>query len=141
MDNLKDVTLICKECGESFNFTAKEQAFYVKQGFEHVPTRCMKCRKDMREKRDKGKEFYAVKCKVSGKVGRIPVEPDDINDVYSAEAFEEVFAKSGREIDPLKEPDKTALLANLEQNKQVKPEKEEPQQKEDIKKEDITKST
>jgi len=114
---LKDVTLICKECGDGFNFSAKEQAFYLKQGFQHVPTRCMKCRKDMREKRDKGKEFYPIKCKITGKVGRIPIEPDDPNDVYSEEVFEQEFAKNGHEIDPLKEPDKTHLLAELEAQK------------------------
>lgn len=112
---LKDVTLICKECGEPFAFTAKEQQFYVKQGFEHVPTRCINCRKQLREKRDKGREFFAVKCKITGKVGRLPIEPDDPNDVYSDEAFEQVFAEKGHLVDPLQEPDKTALLPKTEQ--------------------------
>lgn len=102
--DLKDVTLICKECGEPFPFTAKEQAFYLKQGFEHVPTRCLNCRKQMREKREQGKEFTAIKCKITGKVGRVPFKPDDPNDVYSGEVFDQIFAEKGRLIDPLKEP-------------------------------------
>jgi len=130
--NYKDVDLICKECGESFKFSAKEQAFYVKQGFEHVPTRCDKCRRDMREKRDKGKTFFPIKCKITGKVGRIPIEPDNINDVYSDEAFTQEFAAKGREVDPLKEPDKTELLAEIEKAKA---------QKTDDKKEDSFKPT
>lgn len=106
----KDVNLICKECGNSFLFTAKEQRFYVKQGFEHVPTRCNDCRLAARERRDRGQEYTAITCKVTGKVGRIPFSPDDPNDAYTAEAFEEEFAKKGRLVDPLKEPDHTDLI-------------------------------
>jgi len=124
--DLKDVELICKECGESFPFTAKEQQFYLKQGFEHVPTRCLNCRRQMREKRDKGRQFFTVKCKITGKVGRLPIEPDNPDDVYSDEAFEKLFAEKGHYIDPLKELDKTALLKDVESVES----KEQPKQPE-----------
>ena len=121
----KDVTLLCKECGKGFTFTAKEQQFYVKQGFEHVPTRCHECRQQARERRDKGHTFYPIKCKITGKVGRLPIEPDDPKDVYSAEVFEEVFAQKGRLVDPTKEPDHTDLIkqerAKREQQEQSQP--------------------
>lgn len=106
----KDVNLICKECGNAFLFTAKEQRFYVKQGFEHVPTRCNDCRLAARERRDRGQEYVAIKCKITGKVGRIPFTPDDPDDAYTAEAFETEFAAKGRFVDPLQEPDHTDLI-------------------------------
>lgn len=129
MKTFKDVTLMCKECGQAFIFTAKEQEFYVKQGFEHVPTRCHECRQQAREKRDKGKTFFPVKCKITGKVGRLPVEPDDLKDVYSAEAFEEEFAKKGHLIDPAKEPDYTDLIEKqrAEREKEENTEEETPE--------------
>ena len=40
----EDKTLICKECGEEFIFTAGEQEFYAEKGFENEPQRCKACR-------------------------------------------------------------------------------------------------
>ena len=37
----EDKTLICKECGKEFVFTAGEQEFYASKGFENEPQRCM----------------------------------------------------------------------------------------------------
>jgi predicted N-acetyltransferase YhbS len=39
-----DKTLVCKDCGAEFIFTAGEQAFYAEKGFENEPTRCKECR-------------------------------------------------------------------------------------------------
>ena len=36
----EDKTLVCKECGKEFVFTAGEQAFYAEKGFQNEPTRC-----------------------------------------------------------------------------------------------------
>ena len=40
----EDTTLVCKDCGAEFTFTAGEQEFYQKQGFENEPVRCKECR-------------------------------------------------------------------------------------------------
>jgi RNase P subunit RPR2 len=105
-----DVELLCKDCGKPFIFTAKEQQFFVKQGFEHVPTRCANCRTLLREKREAGRQFVSLRCKMTGKIGRLPIETDDPNDAYTAEAFEDVYAQQGREVDPAQEPDYTELI-------------------------------
>lgn len=44
MENYKDKTLTCKECGAEFVFTAGEQAFYAEKGFTNEPQRCKSCR-------------------------------------------------------------------------------------------------
>ena len=36
----EDKTLVCKECGQEFVFTAGEQEFYASRGFENEPQRC-----------------------------------------------------------------------------------------------------
>ncbi len=46
----EDKTLICKECGNEFVFTAGEQEFYAEKGFVNEPQRCKACR-DARKKR------------------------------------------------------------------------------------------
>ena len=40
----EDKTLICKECGAEFIFTAGEQEFYAEKGFVNEPQRCKSCR-------------------------------------------------------------------------------------------------
>lgn len=44
----EDKTLICKECGKEFVFTAGEQEFYASKGFENEPQRCKACRRTAR---------------------------------------------------------------------------------------------
>ena len=38
-----DKTLVCKECGEEFLFSASEQEFYAEKGFQNEPARCPQC--------------------------------------------------------------------------------------------------
>lgn len=46
-----DITLVCKDCGSEFVFTAGEQAFYAEKGFENQPVRCPACRKARKQQR------------------------------------------------------------------------------------------
>ena len=40
----EDKTLVCKDCGNEFVFTAGEQEFYAEKGFTNEPQRCKACR-------------------------------------------------------------------------------------------------
>lgn len=48
-----DKTLICKDCGQEFIFSAGEQAFYQEKGLDNEPKRCKECRE--KRKADKSK--------------------------------------------------------------------------------------
>ena len=63
----EDKTLVCKECGNEFVFTAGEQEFYAEKGFVNEPQRCKACR-DARK---------AV----------IPFKPREDRPVYCSECF------------------------------------------------------
>src|SRR5579859_482564 len=39
-----DQTLVCRDCGQSFEFTASEQEFYASRGLMNSPSRCPSCR-------------------------------------------------------------------------------------------------
>lgn len=39
----QDKTIVCKDCGKEFTFTAGEQAFYAEKSFSD-PVRCKECR-------------------------------------------------------------------------------------------------
>ena len=49
----EDKTLVCKECGNEFVFTAGEQEFYAERGFQNEPQRCKACR-DARKNATRG---------------------------------------------------------------------------------------
>ena len=40
----EDKILFCRDCGEEFIFSAREQDFYAQKGFENDPVRCSSCR-------------------------------------------------------------------------------------------------
>ena len=49
----EDKTLVCKDCGKEFVWTAGEQEFYASRGFENQPQRCKACR-DARKNATRG---------------------------------------------------------------------------------------
>ena len=48
---MSDRTLTCRDCGQTFTFTAGEQAFYQERGFSE-PTRCKPCRDKRKAERN-----------------------------------------------------------------------------------------
>ena len=48
----KDITITCKDCGEEFVFTVRDQLFYEEQGFTNQPVRCKKCRDERKKQRN-----------------------------------------------------------------------------------------
>lgn len=41
---MEDKNLTCKECGQTFAFTVRDQQFYAEKGFQNEPQRCRDCR-------------------------------------------------------------------------------------------------
>ena len=71
----EDKTLVCKECGQEFVFTAGEQEFYAERGFQNEPQRCKACR-DARKNAARGpREYFTAVCAASGGEARVPFEP------------------------------------------------------------------
>ena len=48
--DVSDKTITCRDCGEAFNFTAGEQAFYQERGYSE-PQRCPNCRAERKAQR------------------------------------------------------------------------------------------
>lgn len=82
-----DKTLVCKDCGQEFTFTAREQEFYAEKGFTNEPQRCKTCR-DARKKAARGpSQMYDAVCARCGKACQVPFEPH--GDVLCDECFKE----------------------------------------------------
>ena len=62
----EDKTLVCKECGKEFTFTAGEQEFYAERGFVNEPQRCKECRDARKNKIKTQKEMYTTTCAACG---------------------------------------------------------------------------
>ena len=68
----EDKTLVCKDCGEEFIFSAGEQEFYAEKGFVNEPQRCKKCR-DARKNAARGeREMFEATCANCGSVAKVP---------------------------------------------------------------------
>ena len=74
----EDKTLVCKECGAEFVFSAGEQEFYAEKGFQNEPQRCKSCR-DARK--------ITATCASCGGEARVPFQPSSDRPVYCSECF------------------------------------------------------
>lgn len=52
MEEKKDKTIVCKDCGEEFVFSVNEQEFYAEKGFTNEPARCKECRAKRKSERN-----------------------------------------------------------------------------------------
>ena len=93
-----DKTLVCRDCGREFMFTAGEQAFYAERGFV-PPTRCTSCRATRRAERqmtgDDGyrpspstpRQLYPAICADCGRETMVPFEPRTGRPVYCRDCY------------------------------------------------------
>ncbi len=83
----EDKTLICKECGAEFVFTAGEQEFYAEKGFENEPQRCKSCRDARKAAAKPHREMHIAVCANCGKEVKVPFKPREDRPVYCSECF------------------------------------------------------
>jgi len=83
----EDKTLICKECGSEFIFTAGEQEFYDAKGFTNEPQRCKTCRDTRKSASRAEREMHTAVCASCGEEATVPFKPRDDRPVYCSECF------------------------------------------------------
>ena len=84
-----DKTLVCKECGQEFTFTAGEQEFYAEKGFTNEPQRCKACRDARKNNRRNGepRQMFDAVCAACGAPCKVPFEPSGDRPVYCSDCF------------------------------------------------------
>lgn len=82
----QDKTLVCKDCGNEFIFTASEQDFFEEKGFTNEPQRCKACR-DARKNNGRQREMFDAVCSSCGKPCKVPFQPREDRPVYCSECF------------------------------------------------------
>lgn len=87
----EDKTIICKDCKESFIFTAGEQGFYLEKGLLNEPQRCPGCRDSRRQERAAGAhEETTVTCADCGQETTVPFVPRLNRPVYCSDCYQKV---------------------------------------------------
>ena len=83
----EDKTLICKDCGNEFIFSAVEQEFYAEKGFVNEPQRCKECRFARKAAAKAPREMHDAICASCRAACKVPFQPKDDRPVYCSECF------------------------------------------------------
>lgn len=83
----EDKTLVCKDCGNEFIFTAGEQEFYAEKGFINEPQRCKACRDAKKAAARAPREMHDAVCAECGASCKVPFIPKNDRPVYCSECF------------------------------------------------------
>jgi CxxC-x17-CxxC domain-containing protein len=102
-----DKALTCRECGQSFMFTAGEQEFFAQRGLMNEPSRCPECRASRRQGYDSGRggsagggyerrerQMFPAVCSSCGKDTQVPFQPRTDRPVYCSDCFEQQGGRS-----------------------------------------------
>ena len=89
----EDKTLVCKDCGEEFVFTAGEQEFYESKGFVNEPQRCKNCRMARKNSERANREMFTATCASCGTEAKVPFKPREDRPVYCSDCFAKMKAE------------------------------------------------
>ncbi|HEV8574377.1 MAG TPA: CxxC-x17-CxxC domain-containing protein [Dehalococcoidia bacterium] len=89
-----DRTLNCVECGAEFTFSADDQEFHARKGYQE-PKRCPNCRQARRSDRGGGggggyggaRQMYDAVCDNCGANTQVPFLPRQDRPVYCSDCF------------------------------------------------------
>ncbi len=84
----EDETLVCKECGNEFVFTAGEQKFYKEKGFLNKPKSCKACRDAKKNAGKAQREYFITTCAECGGEAKVTFQPSSDRPVYCSACFE-----------------------------------------------------
>ncbi len=89
-----DKTIVCKDCGQEFTFTANEQEFFADKGFTNEPQRCKSCRDarkggngNSRGHNGNDRQMFDAVCAECGRPCKVPFAPRDDRPVYCSDCF------------------------------------------------------
>lgn len=83
----EDKTLVCKDCGNEFVFTAGEQEFYAEKGFQNEPKCCKSCRNARKGAARGGRVTFTGVCATCGGEATVPFQPKEGNPIYCSNCY------------------------------------------------------
>jgi CxxC-x17-CxxC domain-containing protein len=93
-----DRSLQCRDCENTFVWSAGEQEFYESKHLTNTPTRCPVCRAAARRARESGtrtpgarpREFFPAVCDRCGVQTQVPFMPQTDRPVYCSACYDHV---------------------------------------------------
>ncbi len=85
-----DKARMCRDCGDSFTWTAGEQEFFSLKGLINEPQRCPSCRLVKRQQRYGPRPLHTVICSECGALSQVPFLPRGDRPVYCSVCFDRV---------------------------------------------------
>jgi CxxC-x17-CxxC domain-containing protein len=95
-----DRNLTCADCGQSFIFSADDQAYHAEKGYTNEPKRCPTCRQSRRDRRGNDgfgfggggysqgpREMHSVVCAECGQDAQVPFKPRGDRPVYCSDCY------------------------------------------------------
>lgn len=98
--DLEDKTLVCKDCGNKFIWTAGEQKFFIDKGLQNIPKRCKICTASYKSELRKKHPAWWIKCRACGKKTEVSFEPKSEN-ILCDECFKKEIEKRNKAIEAL----------------------------------------
>ncbi len=112
VEQYRDRTLTCRDCGQDFTFRAGEQEFYASRGLTNDPGRCPTCRAARRSGQSVGPrmrgEQYETTCASCGKQTTVPFVPREGRPVYCRDCFQPQRTSHSRRSDSYSSRDGTS---------------------------------
>ena len=88
VEEFQDETLVCRDCGKEFVFTAGEQSFYKEKGFLNKPKCCKPCRDAKKNANKPAREYFIATCSECGGEAKLTFQPSEDRPVYCSACFE-----------------------------------------------------
>ncbi len=97
---MQDKTLVCKDCGNDFPFSVRDQQFYAEKGFENEPQRCRDCRTSRKTARPSGgsgaREMFEAVCAQCNTATTVPFKPRGDRPVYCRSCYSSMAPAGAR---------------------------------------------
>lgn len=100
--DFEDKTLVCKDCGNKFIWTAGEQKFFIDKGLNNMPKRCKLCTAKFKAALREKHPTWWVKCISCGRKAEVTFEPKS-DQVYCEECYKEEIEKRDKAIEEMKD--------------------------------------
>jgi len=87
--DFSDRTLVCRDCGKPFTWTAGEQTFYAEKGLVNEPARCPECRaaRKARLGLEPPRMMHTIVCAECGQETTVPFVPRNGRPVLCSSCF------------------------------------------------------